>query len=92
MLVIALVLVLQLRQSRTFDPPEPALGATDDPEVVERGRYLVFPNITPDPETGAIAGWTEDQFGRPTTPGNDEEGRMDGARVGTVGAEASRHG
>lgn len=33
---------VQLRYDRTFDGPEPALAASDDPAVIERGRYLVF--------------------------------------------------
>lgn len=41
-LVLALGFTIQLRQNRTFDAPEPPLRATDDPAVIERGRYLVF--------------------------------------------------
>lgn len=41
-LLLTLVAIVEVRQTRTFDVPEPPLQATDDPEVIERGRYLVF--------------------------------------------------
>ena len=41
-LILALVLLVLVRQNRTFDAPYPELTATDDPAVIERGRYLVF--------------------------------------------------
>ena len=37
-----LVLALQLGWARRHDAPEPQLHATTDPDVVARGRYLVY--------------------------------------------------
>ena len=33
---------VELRWKRTFDAPYPAIAASNDPAVVERGKYLVF--------------------------------------------------
>lgn len=41
-LVLVLLIVILVRQNRTFEAPEPALAASNDPAVIERGRYLVF--------------------------------------------------
>jgi len=40
--VVALLATVQLRWDRTFDISAPALVASDDPEVIARGEYLVF--------------------------------------------------
>lgn len=41
-LIVALLLLIQARQNRTFDAPYPELAAVADSAVIERGRYLVF--------------------------------------------------
>jgi hypothetical protein len=41
-LAVLLVALVFLRADRTFDAPEPALRASKDPAIIERGRYLVF--------------------------------------------------
>lgn len=38
---VGLVTTAQLRWNRTFDAPKTGIVASNDPEVVERGRYLV---------------------------------------------------
>lgn len=44
LVVVAVTLgaTVQMRWDRTFDAPEPALRASLDPEIIERGRYLAF--------------------------------------------------
>ncbi len=41
-LVGGLAAYVGVRKDRTFDAPLPALAASDDPAVIERGRYLVY--------------------------------------------------
>jgi mono/diheme cytochrome c family protein len=41
-LLSALIVTTALRQHRTFDAPRPAIRASLDPAVIERGRYLAL--------------------------------------------------
>jgi mono/diheme cytochrome c family protein len=49
----------QLRWDRTFDAPEPALRASLDADVIERGRYLAF-----GPAHCAVCHSTQDKWAR----------------------------
>src|SRR5882672_6080880 len=42
LLLAAFVLLVLLRQNRTFEAPYPALQASTDPALIARGRYLVY--------------------------------------------------
>jgi mono/diheme cytochrome c family protein len=42
MTVAGLAATAHARWDRTFEAPEPALRSTTDPDVIERGRYLVY--------------------------------------------------
>ncbi len=39
-----------------------AFGVMDENSVVDNNRYIVTPNLTPDPETGRISQWTLENF------------------------------
>jgi mono/diheme cytochrome c family protein len=41
-LVAGFFIIVQVLSRRTFDAPEPDLRATDDPVMIERGRYLAY--------------------------------------------------
>ena len=41
---------------------EPYAGGTKFESAAQKGSYCVTPNLTPDPTTGVIYGWTEQQF------------------------------
>jgi len=41
-LVALLLVAVQLRKDRTFEAPYPQLHASQDPQIIERGRYLVY--------------------------------------------------
>jgi mono/diheme cytochrome c family protein len=40
----------------------PLAGGMAEPDPKHPGHEIVAPNLTPDPRTGHIAGWSEDQF------------------------------
>jgi mono/diheme cytochrome c family protein len=40
--VAGLTMTTAVRQHRTFDAPYPAIRASQDPQVIERGRYLAY--------------------------------------------------
>src|SRR5687768_15227182 len=42
LLVLALLAVVLVRSRRTFEAPYPVIRATRDPNVVARGRYIVY--------------------------------------------------
>ena len=42
LVVVGVFLTVQLRWTRTFDAPTPAIAASVDPAVVSHGRYLVY--------------------------------------------------
>lgn len=41
-LAVVFVLVVLIRSNRKFDAPYPAVRASSDPAVIERGRYIVY--------------------------------------------------
>ena len=48
----------------TFKPAEPRLSgaAMAEPDPTDDGYEFAAPNLTPDPTTGVLVGWTEDAF------------------------------
>lgn len=41
-IALVLVVIVLLRWDRTFDAPYPDIHASEDPRVIERGRYIVY--------------------------------------------------
>ncbi|MBC8047023.1 MAG: c-type cytochrome, partial [Fimbriimonadaceae bacterium] len=42
--------------------PEFSGGNEFESATLEEGVFMITPNLTPDPETGRISGWTKDEF------------------------------
>ena len=49
-------------KSGKFTGPPYAGGFRFEPDAFSQGYSFISPNLTPDPETGIITGWNEDEF------------------------------